>query len=222
MTRNHFFRAAGLLAAAGALTASVVALLPHFTHSGREGAGTGTAAGRLASAAAGNPTSAAPPADPGTLSASEEAALHLEPTSVHQRGRFTSAAGKRFGVYVGTRSDNGRQCVMLVGGGGMSAGCDPTMFSNGPVAFVEAFSGGPGKSKRTDFELAGVVADDVARLDVTDSLGRVTRIDTSTSKGFFFELTPGDLKRGVDVSTLVARDAAGAAIASFDASEPDG
>jgi hypothetical protein len=218
MTRNDVFRAAGLLAAAGAVAAAVVVLLPHFTHSGRATARTG--GGRLASAASkpNNP----PPADAGTLSASEAGALHLVPTSVRQHGRFISAAGKHFGVYVGTRSDNGRQCVMLVGGGGMAAGCDPTIFSRGPVSFVEAFSGGPGKSKRTDFELAGVVAENVARLDVIDSLGRVTRLDTSASKGFFFELKPGDLVRGVDVSRLVARDAAGTAIASFDVSEAGG
>ena len=219
MTRRRIFRAAGLLVAGGAVAAAVVALLPHFTHNGHTNAGSGT--GLLASAAA-NRGNAAPPAEPGTLSASEAASLHLVPASVHQRGRFISAAGKHFGVYVGTRSDNGRQCVMLVGGGGMGAGCDRTLFSNGPVAFLEAFSGGPGKSKRTDFELAGVVADNVSRLDVTDSLGRMTRIDTSANKGFFFELKPGDLARGVDVNTLVARDAAGTAIASFDVSEPGG
>lgn len=220
MSRNHVVRAAGLLSAAGAVAAAVVALLPHFIHSRHASARTG--AGRLASAAADTSNGSPPPADPGTLSASEAATLHLVPASVHRRGRFVASSGKPFGVYVGTRSDNGRQCVMLVGGGGMGAGCDPTMFSNGPVAFLEAFSGGPGKRKRTDFELAGVVADNVARLEVTDSLGRVTRIDTSTNKGFFFELKPGDLARGVDVNTLVARDAVGTTIASFDASEPGG
>jgi hypothetical protein len=142
------------------------------------------------------------------------------PASVHQRGRFVAASGQPFGLYVGTRSDNGRQCLMLVGGGSTAGGCDRTMFPNGPVNFVEAFSGGPAKSKRTDFELAGVVADSVARLDVVDSLGRATKIDTSgANKAFFFELKPGDLARGVDVNTLVARDATGTAIASFDASQ---
>ena len=143
------------------------------------------------------------------------------PESVHLRGRFTAASGTPFGVYVGRLSDRPLECIMLAGGGGTGGGCDPTLFSQGPIAFVEGASGGPAKSKRTDFEIAGVVADSVARLDVVDSLGRVTRIDTSgASKAFFFELKPQDLARGVGVTTLVARDAGGAVVASEDVSEP--
>jgi hypothetical protein len=109
---------------------------------------------------------------------------------------------------------------MLVGGRSTAGGCNPTLFSNGPVDFVEAFSGGPGKSKRTDFEIAGVVANNVERLDIIDSLNRVTRIDTSgANKAFFYEVKPADLARGVGVSTLIARDGGGTAIASFDVSE---
>jgi hypothetical protein len=109
---------------------------------------------------------------------------------------------------------------MLVGGGSVGGGCDTTLFAYGPVDFTEAFSGGPAKSKRTDFEIAGVVADNVTRVDVVDSLNRVTRLDTRANKAFFFELKPGDLARGVGVNFLVARDAAGTTIASFDVSEP--
>jgi hypothetical protein len=218
MIRTRIFRGTGVLAAAGVVAAAVFMLLPHRAHSSHRTAVAGAA--RLASAAAiGN--SAPPPADAGTLSPATAADLHLAPGSVHQRGRFTAASGKPFGVYVGTRSDNGRQCIMLVGGGSTAGGCNPTLFSNGPVDFVEAFSGGPAKSKRTDFELAGVVADNVERLDVIDSLNRVTQINTSgANKAFFYEVKPADLARGVGVSTLIARDGAGTAIASFDVSEP--
>jgi hypothetical protein len=142
------------------------------------------------------------------------------PESVHLRGRFTAESGTPFGVYVGRLSDRNLECIILVGGGGSGGGCDRTLFAYGPIAFVEAASGGPAKSKRTDFELAGVVADSVARLDVVDSLGRVTRIDTSTNKAFFFEVKRGDLARGVGVTTLLARDAGGATITSVDVSEP--
>jgi hypothetical protein len=142
------------------------------------------------------------------------------PASVQQRGRFVAGSGTPFGVYVARRRDTGYHCVILVGGRGTGGACDPTLFSNGPVSFVEAASGGPEKTKRTDFELAGVVADAVARLDVIDSLGRVTTIKTvGPNKAFFFELKPGDLARGVDVTTLVARDTAGMAIASLDVSQ---
>jgi hypothetical protein len=218
MSRTQIFRAAGVLTAAGVVAAAVFVLLPSRAHTSHRAAVAGAA--RLASAAAAdNPVP--PPADPGTLSPATAAGLNLAPRSVQQRGRFTAASGKSFGVYVGTRSDNGRQCIMLVGGGSTAGGCNPTLFSNGPVDFVEAFSGGPARSERTDFEIAGVVADNVERLDVIDSLNRVTRIDTSgENKAFFYEVKPADLARGVGVNTLVARDDAGTAIASFDVSEP--
>jgi hypothetical protein len=177
-------------------------------------------AGLIAGAAAIANHARASPTDPVTISPAEAARMGLIPESVRQRGRFTAASGTPFSVYVGRDSDKNLECIILVGGGGSGGGCDRTLFAYGPIAFVEAASGGPAKTKRTDFELAGVVADSVARLDVVDSLGRVTRIDTSANKAFFFELKPGDLARGVGATTLVARDASGATITSVDVSEP--
>jgi hypothetical protein len=142
-------------------------------------------------------------------------------SSIRERGRFTGASGQSFGLYTGQRSDTSKQCVILAGGGSTGAACDSSLFRNGPVSFVEAFSGGPAKRQRSDFEIAGIVADNVAELDVVDSLNRVTHINTrGTNKSFFFQLKPGELARGGDVNTLIARDATGAAIASFDVSQP--
>jgi hypothetical protein len=211
-----------LLAAAGAIAAAVITVVAHFTHGGH--ATPRSEDGRLASAAA--TANVAPPSspsakEPGTITPAEAARAGLVPESVHLRGRFTAASGTLFGAYVGRDGEKGLECIILVGGRGIGEACDRTMFTNGPVDFIEAAPGGPAKSKRTDFELAGVVADSVARLDVVDSLNRITRIDTSgASKAFFFELKPQDLARGVGVYTLVARDASGATITSIDVSEP--
>jgi hypothetical protein len=222
MTRAHIVRAAGFLAAAGAIAAAVITVVAQFTHGGHTTSRSED--GRLASAAAtANVEAPSSPSakEPGTITPAEAARAGLVPESVHLRGRFTAASGKPFGVYVGRDSDRGLECIILVGGGGIGEGCDRTMFTNGPVDFIGGASGGPARSKRTDFEIAGVVADSVARLDVVDSLGRVTRIDTSgASKAFFFEVKPQDLARGVGVNTLVARDASGALISSVDVSEP--
>jgi hypothetical protein len=205
MMRTHLLRAAGFLAALGTAATAIVVLFGHVTN------------GSHASAA---PSTGATDGDPAAISAAEAAQMGFTPASVHQRGRFTGASGRAFGLYVGKRSDTGKECVILAGAGGTGAACDATLFTNGPVSFVEAFSGGPAKSNRTDFEIAGVVAADVARLDVVDSLHRVTRINTlGANKSFFFQLNPADLARGVDVDTLVARDAHGTAIASFDVSQ---
>jgi hypothetical protein len=195
-------------------------LIPHFINHTP-----GTARNGADGLASANPRLSAPsPAtagEPGTISPGDAARLGFVPTSIHERGRFTAASGKPFGLYVGKRSDTGKQCIILVGGGSTGGACDPTLFTNGPIAFVEAASGGPAKSDRTDFEVAGVVADSVARLDIVDSLDRVTRINTSgANKAFFFELKPSDLARGVGINSLIARDAGGAVLATNDVSEP--
>jgi hypothetical protein len=195
-------------------------MLPHFTHRGHAAAARDDARSLASAGANVVARSRHATGEPGTISPAEASRLGFVPASVHQRGRFTAASGKPFGVYIATRRDTGYHCVIVVGGQGTGGACDPMLFSNGPVSFVEAASGGPEKAKRTDFELAGVVADAVARLDVVDSLGRVTTIKTvGPNKAFFFELKPSDLARGVDVTTLVARDNTGTAIASFDISQ---
>lgn len=221
MTRLPADRRGTLFVVAAAIAAvAIAAAAVHITRSGHAASSSGAGHVALADARSDvDPVPSSPPGDPGTISAAEAARLHL--SDLHRRGRFTDTSGRPFGVYVGTRSDRGRHCVVLAGAGGTAGSCDPRLFDNGPVAFVEAYSGGPAKARRTDFEIAGVVADSVARLDVVDSLGRVTRLDTSDpSKAFFFELEPADLARGVGVSKLVARDATGAILASLDVSEP--
>jgi hypothetical protein len=222
MTRLHL-KAAGILAVGGAVAAATVVVLGHSTHRNHATAPAKSKQGRLAAAAEaapGNPKVATSDGDAATISAPEAAQMGFEAASIHQRGRFTGASGRAFGLYTGRRSDTSKRCVILASAGSTGAACDSSLFRNGPVSFVETFSGGPAKTQRTDLEIAGIVADNVARLDVVDSLDRVTDINTrGANKSFFFQLEPGELARGVDVNTLIARDATGAAIASFDVSQ---
>jgi hypothetical protein len=124
MMRTHLLRAAGFLAALGTAATAIVVLFGHVTN------------GSHASAA---PSTGATDGDPAAISAAEAAQMGFTPASVHQRGRFTGASGRAFGLYVGKRSDTGKECVILAGAGGTGAACDATLFTNGPVSFVEAF-----------------------------------------------------------------------------------
>jgi hypothetical protein len=147
-----------------------------------------------------------------------ERALRLDPGSVRTLGVYETKRGSRFEVSRGRR-DGGQECLIGVGYEGAGHSCG-ALFAVGPVAVLEAASGGPALEQRSDLEVVGWARPNVARVEVLDSKGRTRRPSLNANNAFVLEFDAADLHAGIGPTFLVAYDAKGVELQRLDLSEP--
>lgn len=145
--------------------------------------------------------------------ASASAATVDSPSSIvrerrHLRATFRSRRGDAFRVFAAEAADTGDTCVVSVGRGFGARACTARPFERSRALFVESASGGPAGPQRTDFEVSGLLAPDVARATVVDTGGHAWPVQLQGG-AFFFELPRAQLARGVDALQLRLYDEAG-------------
>lgn len=141
----------------------------------------------------------------------------LEPGSIELRGTFRNARGRELDVLDGDASPTSQaaagpfaetdkkpqRCVRTVGEGYASTVCGfAPLFQSSDVLFGESASGGPAPSDRTEYFISGIASARVGRIDAITSDGVALAAKISQANGFFVELTPDQLARGVTVVRL--------------------
>jgi hypothetical protein len=157
---------------------------------------------------AGARTGAAPDPDP------QFAHKLLDRSTLRRRDEFSTPDGDRFTIYEGRTKDRAKICVVSAGRGAAGSACDTPGFTESPVLWVEGFSAGPGGAPITEWELSGLAAPDVARLELVDSTGSHRPAHLARGNAFFVALSHGELKHGVSAVSLDVYAADGSLLAS--------
>ena len=149
---------------------------------------------------------------------------HVDQASLRQRGTFGALRGGNFSVYEGellrgsSLSGPGevdpvgvprKKCVILRGHGFATLACAHDPFLTSTLLFVESSSGGPEGRDRTEFQIAGLAAPQVARILAVDSTGRTRDVRISPGHAFFVELSATELQDGITIRSFRALGASG-------------
>jgi hypothetical protein len=126
----------------------------------------------------------------------------LDRSTLRRRDEFATPDGDRFTIYEGRTKDGAKVCVVSAGPGAAGSACDTPGFTTSPVLWVEGFSAGPGGTPITAWELSGLAAPNVERLELVDSTGNHRPVHLGRGNTFFVALSREDLKRGVTATTL--------------------
>ncbi|MFY9580862.1 MAG: hypothetical protein WAQ33_16240 [Gaiellaceae bacterium] len=142
--------------------------------------------------------------------AQERFALHqLDRSSLRKRDEFVTPDGDTFTISEGQTKDGAKTCIVSIGKGFGTSACDANPFAHSTVLFGESFSAGPGGKDLTDWELSGLAALQVARLELIDSAGRHRPVHLGKGNAFFFALSRGEVKRGITAQSLRVFDGDG-------------
>jgi hypothetical protein len=104
-------------------------------------------------------------------------------------------AGRAFLV----RTVSGDTCIVLArlnetGAEGCNPGSDP--FAGRPYFWTSSAEGGPGLSDLRAYELVGIVRDDVAHVELSDTAGMVHQAQIGSDRGFAFVFRRAELIAG--------------------------
>jgi hypothetical protein len=142
------------------------------------------------------------------------ARIQIDRSTLQKRDDFTTPDGVRFTVFQGRTGDGAKVCVASAGRGALGGACDTPGFTSSPVLWVEGGSAGPGGIPVTDWELSGLAAPNVARLELVDSRENRRPVHLGKGNAFFVGLSHGELKQGVKAVLLDVYDADGRLLAS--------
>ena len=126
----------------------------------------------------------------------------LDRSTLRRRDEFAAPDGERFTISEGRTKDGAKVCVVSAGPGAAGSACDTPGFTKSPVLWVEGFSAGPGGTPISEWELSGLAAPSVARLELVDSTGAQRPVHLGRGNAFFVALSREELKRGVTATAL--------------------
>jgi hypothetical protein len=139
----------------------------------------------------------------------------LDRSTLQKRDEFVTPDGAHFTIYQGRTEDGAKVCVASAGRGALGSACDAPGFAISPVIWVESGSAGPGGTPVTEWDLSGLAAPSVARLELVDSTGRHRPVHLGRGNAFFVALSHGELKHGVSAVSLDVYSADGSLLASI-------
>jgi hypothetical protein len=133
----------------------------------------------------------------------------IDPATVREHGRFKDASGRSRVVFTGYRPSDGKTCLVVRGVERSAGSCAVDLFERHPVAVLETFTAGPGGEPLLTYEVFGLAASDVTRVDAVDTAGRSAPVHVAAGRALFLELDPEQLRNGVRIAYLVAHRAEG-------------
>lgn len=131
------------------------------------------------------------------------ARLGLDEAKLERRAAIGSKPHGRHSIYIAPKKGGGA-CVLVVTDDRLGAGCNPVLFGEHDVAFVESSQGGPTARATTELRLAGVASPRVRSLEVELSNGLRAQVPLTAGNAFLYEAAVSDLRDGVVPAALHA------------------